>query len=264
MTGRSALIGHTGFVGQNFAAHHSFDDLYNTSNIADIEGRGYELVVCAANRADSYRINQQQEQDLAEVRALAELLGRVRIAKLVIVSTVCVYPGETTPDETTPLSPEGLTPYGQNRLWFEQELSRRVDTLVLRLPQLYGQGIKKGVVHDLIADHRVDYINAADRMQHYDLGRIWSDTSSALELGLPALNLATPPIENARLAAEVFGRRLRPTPVEPPSPFATMYSRDMRTVHAEQLGGTAPYLCTEEEELDSLRRFVTSRRDVHA
>ncbi len=98
---RTALIGHTGFVGGNFADAHDFTDRYNTRNISEIDGERYDLVVCAANRADSYRINQQQEQDLAEVRELADRLSRVRIGKLVITSTVCVYPGDTTPDETT-------------------------------------------------------------------------------------------------------------------------------------------------------------------
>ena len=36
---RTALIGHTGFVGSNLAASHAFDDLYNTSNIEQIEGQ---------------------------------------------------------------------------------------------------------------------------------------------------------------------------------------------------------------------------------
>jgi nucleoside-diphosphate-sugar epimerase len=261
---RTALIGYTGFVGQNFAAQHEFTDQYNTSNIASIEGREYDLVVCAANRADSWRINHEQERDLAEVRELVDRLSTVRIGKLVVTSTVCVYASDTAPDESTPLTPDGLTPYGQNRLWFEQELSRRFGTLVLRLPQLYGQGIKKGVVHDLLADHRVDYINAADRMQHYDLGRIWSDTLVALDSGLPSLNLATPPVRNADLAEEVFGRTLRPAPVEPPSAFAAMYSRDMGTVHAGLFGGSGRYLCSQVEELESLRRFVASERTVRA
>ena len=45
---RTALIGHTGFVGSNLASSHRFDDVYNTANIAEIEGREYDLVVYGA------------------------------------------------------------------------------------------------------------------------------------------------------------------------------------------------------------------------
>src|SRR5947209_5768287 len=153
----SALIGWTGFVGSNIDAAHEFTDRYNTSNIDDIRGGSYDLVVSAAARADSHRINNAGEQDRAEIDAYVELLSTVEIGKLVLVSTVCIYPGDTSPDETTPLSPEGLTPYGANRLHMEQSLAARFDTLALRLPQLYGIGLKKGVVYDLLNDYRVMY-----------------------------------------------------------------------------------------------------------
>ena len=195
---RSALIGWTGFVGSNIAAAHEFTDRYNTSNIDEIRGRSYDLVVSAAARADSHRINNEGEQDRAEIDAYVELLGTVDIGKLVLVSTVCIYPGDTSstepgPDETTPLTADGLTPYGANRLHMEQALAERFDTLALRLPQLYGGGLKKGIVYDLLNDYRVEFIRPDGRFQYYDLRRLWADTQLALDHGLSTLNVATPP-----------------------------------------------------------------------
>ena len=134
MTVKTALIGYTGFVGSNIAAVHDFTDCYNTTNISDIRGRSYDLVVSAATRADSHRINQNGHADLAEIDDYIGVLSRVHAAQLVLISTVCIYPGGTSPDESTPLSADGLTPYGANRLHMEQSLSERFNTLVTAPP----------------------------------------------------------------------------------------------------------------------------------
>ncbi|MFD1717008.1 NAD-dependent epimerase/dehydratase family protein [Georgenia deserti] len=258
----SALIGHTGFVGSNFALQHDFDDTYNTRNIADIAGKRYDLVVSAANRADSHRINHGAgEQDRAEIEDYVELLSRVEIGKLVLVSTVSLYPPLTSPDEDTKVTEQGLQPYGANRAWQEHALAERFDTLILRLPQLYGANVKKGIVYDLLNDYRVEHIRPHLEFQHYDLGRVWADTSLALEAGLDALNIATPPLKSGTVAEEVFGVDIwaqHADVVETPETLG--YTRDMRTRHASLFDGPEGYLMTAEEELAGIRAFVESRR----
>jgi NAD-dependent epimerase/dehydratase family protein len=265
---RTALIGYTGFVGSNLAAAHDFTDLYNTANIDQIRGRSYDLVVTAASRADSHRINHHGAEDLAEIDAYVALLSTADIAQLVLVSTVCIYPGTASPgahpngpDEETPLSPAGLTPYGANRLHMEQVLADRFPTLALRLPQLYGLGLKKGIVYDLLNDYRVEHIRPDGLFQYYDLSRLWADVQVGLQAGLSTLNFATPPITNARVALECFGRDIAGQLVEgEESPFAQMYTRDMRTVHADLYGGPTGYLVDEAAELQALRAFVDAAR----
>lgn len=258
---RSALIGFTGFVGSNLLDAHPFDDLYNSSNISEIEGREYDLVVSAGNRADSFRINNDGPADRAEIDALVDTVLSARIKKLVLVSTVCVYPEGGAPDEATPLSEAGLTPYGANRLHQERRLAAEIDTTIVRLPQLYGARLKKGVVYDLANDYRVEHIRPANRFQHYDVRRLWGDIDIALAQGLDALNIATPPLTNEVLAREVFGIDIATqVPAEPESVFAQMYTRNMTTRHAELFGGESPYLVTEAEELSSLQRFADELR----
>ena len=256
---KTALVGYTGFVGSNLAAAHDFTDRYNTRNIADIRGRSYDLVVSAVGRADSHRINQNGAADLAEIDDFLGLLSEVNAAQLVLISTVCVYPGGTSPDESTPLSADGLTPYGANRLHMEQTLCERFDTLALRLPQLYGAGLKKGIVYDLLNDYRIEFIRPDGRFQYYDLRRLWSDTELALQAGLRTLNIATPPLTSARVAAECFGVDIADQVVAgEESPFAPMYTRDMRTIHADLFGGPPGYILDEVAELDALRAFVAN------
>jgi nucleoside-diphosphate-sugar epimerase len=174
---------------------------------------------------------------------------------------VCVYPEGGAPDEDTPLTHEGLTPYGSNRLHQERRFADAVDTTIVRLPQLYGARLKKGVVYDLANDYRVEHIRPEVRFQHYDVRRLWDDIDLALENELDSLNIATPPLTNARLAREVFDRDISSqVPPEPESAFSRMYTRNMTTRHAELFGGTNGYLVTEDEEFARLRAFAADLR----
>lgn len=254
---KSALVGYTGFVGSNLADSHRFSSSFNTSNIDEIAGQEFDLVVSAGNRADSFRINQNQEADLAEVDGLIARLKSTQTKKLVLISTVCVYPQGGAPDEGTPLSTEGLTPYGQNRLHQERVLSENFDTLIVRLPQLVGNRLKKGVVFDLAHDYRVEYIRPEASFQHYDVRNLWRDIQVALDAGIPSLNIATPAITNAELAREVFGRDISgQQPAGEESPFSQMYTRNMQTTHSDLYSAEGRFLRTREQSLAELRDFV--------
>ena len=64
-----------------------------------------------------------------------------------------------------------------------------------------------------------------------------------------------------RFAAECFGRDIS-TQVVPgeENPFSRMYTRDMRTVHADLFGGPDGYLMDEDAELAALKAFVDAAR----
>ncbi|MFQ5504898.1 MAG: pyridine nucleotide transhydrogenase, partial [Planctomycetota bacterium] len=89
---RRALIGHTGFVGQNLQRQGSFDGLYNSGNIESIADRSYDLLVCAGAPGVKWKANQEPEVDLASIQRLIRSLERVAARKLVLISTVDVYP----------------------------------------------------------------------------------------------------------------------------------------------------------------------------
>ena len=61
---KKAIIGYTGFVGGNIIAQSNFDYSFNTTNISDIEGRYFDLLVIAAPSAEKWKANQNPEKDL--------------------------------------------------------------------------------------------------------------------------------------------------------------------------------------------------------
>jgi nucleoside-diphosphate-sugar epimerase len=249
---RTALIGYTGFVGGNIAAQHDFDDLYNSSNIADIEGKEYDLVVSAANRAEMWRINQDPEGDLAEINAFIDHISKVKIKKLVLISTVGVYKSPNGADEDTAIETDGLLPYGANRYHLEQYCNEHFDTTIVRLPGLFGNGLKKNVIFDLLHDNNVDRIHYAGVYQYYNLDNIWKDIQVALDNNLKLVNLAAEPVRTDEVAKHAFG--IEDFTNEPEDLKPAFW--DMHSKHAALYGGEGAYLYSKQATLDGIKAFV--------
>jgi len=247
----NSIIGYSGFVGGNIDRQFKFDDKYNSRNIADIEGKEYDLVVSAANRAEMWRINQEPEVDRAEIDAFIDHIKRVKIGKLILISTVGVYKNPNGADEDTAINTEGLLPYGLNRYYLEQLCLDNFDTTIIRLPGLFGEGLKKNVIFDLLHNNMVEKIHADGAYQYYNLDNIWKDISIAIDNNLSIVNLATPPVTTAEVAQFAFGMDFNNRPADVSPAYWDMHSK-----YADIYGGVGSYLYTKEQELEGIKRFV--------
>ncbi len=149
---KTALIGYTGFVGTNINNQNKFTKLYNTRNINEIVGEDFGLIVNAGVRAVVWIANQNPEEDLNAIKDLTRHIKKTRTKFIVQISTVDVYPTPIGQDEDSEINMKDLKPYGKNRLWLEQWVESEYPNnhLIIRLPALFGQGLKKNFLYDLI------------------------------------------------------------------------------------------------------------------
>ncbi|MDB5160579.1 MAG: NAD(P)-dependent oxidoreductase [Candidatus Saccharibacteria bacterium] len=252
---KTALIGYTGFVGGNLNAQHDFDDVYNSKNIHEIEGKEYDLVVSAANRAEMWRINQEPEIDLAEINEFIAHISKVTIKKLVLISTVGVYKNPNGADEDTAIETDGLTPYGLNRYHLERFCAENFDTTIVRLPGLFGPGLKKNVIFDLLNDNNVDRIHKDGVYQYYNLENIWKDINVALDNNIALVNFATPPVSTDEVAKTCFGIEFTNEPADVAPGYWDMHSK-----YASVYGCEGEYLYSKEAELDQIKEFVEASK----
>lgn len=251
---KSALIGYTGFVGGNLAAKHDFTDVYNSSNIAEIDGREYDLVVSAGAGAEMWRINQDPQPDLDNLNSLMDHLKTVKAKQFVLISSVCVFADFEGHDETT--EPTGdILPYGVHRLKLEAFVREHFPgALIVRLPGLFGPGLKKNVVYDLLHDNNVDRIHPGGSFQYYNLEHLWDDIQTALKNNIELLQITSEPVTTAEIAEQVFGMEL-PTPEAPaPKKF------DLKSIHAEVFGGKNGYLYSREQVMNEIKAFVQKQK----
>lgn len=248
-----ALIGHTGFVGGHLAAQHRFDEAFNSKDIESIAGREYELLVCAAAPGVKWKANQDPAGDRAAIERLVRSVSGARARKAILISTVDVYPDPVGVDEDHAIVP-GSAAYGRHRLLLERAFRDRFDTLVVRLPGLFGRGLRKNVIFDLLQGHETDKIHADSRFQFFDLEGLWRGVSAALGAGVAVVNFATEPVTVEEVAREGLGIEFhnRP-PLEP-----VVY--DVRSRHARLFGGAGGYLQGRLAVLGAIRRFAEGWR----
>ncbi|HBN05225.1 MAG TPA: hypothetical protein DD434_05480 [Bacteroidales bacterium] len=146
-----SLVGYTGFVGSNILEKGEFDDLYNSKNIKEAFGTNPDLLVFAGIRAEKYLANKEPEKDFEIVKEAFNNIQRIHPQKLVLVSTIDVYKKPANVDEDSVIDIKGLQPYGLNRYRLEQMVEEsNIDSLIIRLPGLYGKNLKKNFIYDLI------------------------------------------------------------------------------------------------------------------
>jgi nucleoside-diphosphate-sugar epimerase len=248
-----ALIGHSGFIGGNLASQWTFDALFNSSNIDELRGGDFDEIVCAAPAAEKWKANADPEGDARSIARLETVLSETKARRFILISTIDVYPHPRAVDERTEIEDTGA-PYGRHRLRLERFVRERfADALVLRLPGLFGPGLKKNALFDLLHDHQVERIDGRGVFQFYDVGNLTGDIKRCIDKRIHLINIATEPLPIADVARELFGRELSPGQGEAPR-------YDVRTVHAGALGRDGHYLYSRTEVLDQLARFVEAQR----
>ncbi len=145
------IVGYTGFVGSNIAAHHNFDGMFNTKNIEESFGGNPDLLVYSGVRAEMFLANQNPAADLALMEEAIENIKRIHPKKLVLISSIAVYQNPDNVDEDYEIDETKLTAYGANRLYLERWVQENIeDHLIVRLPGLYGRNLKKNFIYDFI------------------------------------------------------------------------------------------------------------------
>ena len=146
-----SLVGYTGFVGSNIAKNAAFDGLYNSKNINEAYGTNPDLLVYCGVPAAKFLANKNPKEDLAVIENAINNIKLINPKKIVLISTVDVYKTPVNVDEDSEMDVENLHPYGANRLVLENWVrSNYNDYLIVRLPALYGDNLKKNFIFDMI------------------------------------------------------------------------------------------------------------------
>jgi hypothetical protein len=246
-----ALIGYTGFVGSNIQKAEHFDALFNSRNYLDMAQGSFGLLVCAGVSAAKWMANKNPDEDRARIRALEGVLATVEAERFVLISTIDVYPVLGGADETFDCHSQNSHAYGTNRLAFEDFCRRRFSNCcVVRLPALFGDGLKKNVIYDLLHDNCLEMINPQSSFQYYDLGNLRHDLERVTSAGLRMANLFTEPVATQTILQRFFPDKQVGGKAAPEAHY------DLRTRHADLWGHSGPYIASADQVLRQLDIFI--------
>jgi nucleoside-diphosphate-sugar epimerase len=250
---RRALVGWSGFVGGALQPRVRPVARFRSTDVHELAGADVAEIVCAGAPAEKWRANAQPEEDWANITRLIDALDASSATSCVLVSTVDVYADSRAADEDTPADTAQEQAYGRHRALLEEFVARRFDDrLIVRLPGMFGPGLKKNLVFDLIHQPEARFAHAASSFQFYDVRDLWGHVLVARDAGLSVVNLATEPVTSAQVAEESFG-------VAYHCDDRPQVAYDLRTRHAPVLAGRkGPYLRSAGEVLAGIGAWGAS------
>lgn len=218
MQQRKALFGYTGFVGGWLLRNYHFHDVYNSANIQQATNQQFDVVFFAALPAAKWYANKYPNEDWSNIQRIMTVLDTIHITKqFILISTIDVYGAAVANgvDEFSPFNEQEQHPYGLHRARFEMYVRSRFGNTaaIIRLPGLFGEGLKKNIIYDVLQQSGVEQqttiptTTTTTTLQWFDmkqLGRVIEDYQYFT--GLHAVNITPPPIETYRVINTLLGR----------------------------------------------------------
>ena len=151
MKNNDALIGYTGFVGSNILNQREFGYCYNSENIEDIQNKTFDTIICAGVCSKKWWVNMNPRKDKMNITKLTNVLKSVKCNKFILISTIDVYDIKNKVNEFVKPDLLKVDAYGRNRYYLEEFIRFHFEnSLIVRLPALYGKGLSKNFIYDLL------------------------------------------------------------------------------------------------------------------
>ena len=193
----SAIVGYTGFVGSNLLQFYSFDSFYNSSNFHEAKNKEFDTLFFCGVPAVKWYANKNPTEDNKILQEIQNILSSVKVKKIILISTIDVYECTySTHNENYMCDFVINHTYGKNRYLFEQFVQTHFDDYhIVRLPALFGKGLKKNVIYDLIHQNQIENIEKNTKFQWYDLNWLKQDIDIILKNNIKVCNLFTEPLD---------------------------------------------------------------------
>ncbi|MDQ0890932.1 dTDP-4-dehydrorhamnose reductase [Paenibacillus sp. V4I9] len=247
----TALIGFTGFVGSSLTRQTSFDNYYNSKNIEDIRGKNFSLVICCGAPAMKWKANQEPEKDLENIQMLMSHLADIEAEEFVLISTVDVYKIPVGVSEETHVILDELDPYGKHRFMLEGFIQKQFDKhSIIRLPGLFGVGLKKNVIYDLMHNNCLHLTHHNSIFQFYDMSRLWDDIQVVRRKAVKLVNFSTEPVATYEIARNCFDIEFTTITEKAPVVY------DMKSLYSNLFNYESKYMLTKEQVFEGIRNLI--------
>ena len=247
---KSILIGATGFVGGNLSQQIKFDVLASSKNISEFKGHFFDLVVIAAGDARKWYANANPKEDLHHISKLSDDICSINAKRVIHFSTIDVYKTKlgnelSLPDEIT------TETYGSNRYYLEEVIRRRFkNSSTIRLPALYGNGLKKNLIFDVLNNRELSSCNPESSFQWFDLNNLNNIIKFVEDNKIPLLNVCSEPLNVLELLLSLD------IPTTDLSPAATLVKYDVTTIYGALFGKSGSYLYSKKQCVSGVKNFL--------
>ena len=195
------IVGYSGFVGSNLLQFYKFDEFYNSKNIEQIKNKHFDTLFFCGIPAIKWYANKNPDKDFETIENIKQLLNTITCDKFILISTIDIYEKINSNDnnilnEDYECNFNINHTYGKNRYLFEKFISEKFQNYnIIRLSALFGKGLKKNIIYDLINNNQIENIPYNSTFQWYNLDRLKNDIDIILTNNIKICNLFAEPIE---------------------------------------------------------------------
>jgi len=190
------IVGYSGFVGGNLLLKHKFDYFFNSKNFIDAVNLHVDTMYFCGIPAVKWYANKNIDEDAEIINNIQNILKTMKINKFILISTIDVYDdvnGKFNEDYICSINNHA---YGKNRFLFEEFVKKTFDNYyIIRLPGLFGYGLKKNILFDLINNVQIDKISINTSFQWYSLNWLNNDIEKMMNNNIRICNFFTEPIQ---------------------------------------------------------------------
>ena len=202
MKNKNAIVGYSGFVGNNLLSCYKFDYFYNSENFNEAKNKSFYTLFFTGIPSVKWYANKYPKKDYLNIEKIKKILSTIQVKKIILISTIDVYENTSLClDENYRIKKEKNHTYGKNRYEFELFIKKKFKNKyhIIRLPALFGKGLKKNIIYDLINNNEIEKININSSFQWYCLDWLKKDIDIILKNKIKLCNLFTEPLETKEL-----------------------------------------------------------------
>lgn len=252
----NAIVGYTGFVGMNLLQFYNFDNYYNSKNFHTARGKVFDTLFFSAIPAVKWYANKNPQKDIDNIEEIKHVLKDIIVKKFILISTIDVYDTVDKQYDEDYLIGDSNHTYGKNRYMFECFIKETFnDYNIVRLPALFGKGLKKNLIYDLINNNKVNNIPLNSSFQWYFLDWLKKDLDIILKHDIKICNLFTEPIHTRKIVKifkEVYDIDYRLESED--NSFTLNY--DVCTKYKRYFNCNKDYIAEENEVIQSLKDYL--------
>lgn len=195
---KRAIVGYTGLVGSNLLQFYKFDYFYNSKNFYEAKDMEFDELFFAGIPALKWYANKFPEEDILIINNIKSILKTIKVKKIVLISTIDVYEYvDSKFDEDYDCDSFNNHVYGSNRYLFEGFIKNQFTNYhIIRLPALFGKGLKKNIIFDLMNNNQIENISKDCFFQWYDLNWLKKDLEIVIKNNIKICNLFTEPLSS--------------------------------------------------------------------
>ena len=197
----NAIVGYSGFVGSNLLQFYKFDFFYNSKNFIEAKNKTFETIFFCGIPAVKWKANKNPEEDYNTIESIKLILNTINVNKIILISTIDVYEKvDKEFNEDSLINFNENHTYGKNRFLFENYVKNNFDDYhIIRLPGLFGKGLKKNIIYDLINNNNIEQIPYNSEFQWYYLDWLKKDIEIVLNNNIKICNFFTEPIHTKEI-----------------------------------------------------------------